>query len=64
MIGDSPVLRSNQVLRPRALALKVSDFQPDGGQKVRSQPFLEGNNFDARGLTIAAAASPNKALPQ
>ena len=64
VIGDSPVLRSNQVLRPRALALKVSDFQPDGGQKVRSQPFLEGNNFDARGLTIAAAASPNKALPQ
>ena len=54
VIGDSPILRNNQVIRPRALALKVVDFQPEGGQKVRSQPFLEGNNFDARGLTVAA----------
>ena len=53
VIGDSPVLRGNQVLRPRALALKVIDFQPEGGEKVRSQPFLEGNNFDARGTIIA-----------
>jgi parallel beta-helix repeat protein len=57
VIGDSPVLRGNQVLRPRALALKVVDFEPEGGQRVRSQPFLEGNNFDARGLTIAAGKS-------
>jgi parallel beta-helix repeat protein len=55
VIGDSPVLRGNQVMRPRALALKVIDFQPDGGgDKVRSRPFLEGNNFDAGGTTIAA----------
>jgi parallel beta-helix repeat protein len=54
VIGDSPILRNNQVIRPRALALKVVDFQPEGGQIVRSQPFLEGNNFDARGLTVAA----------
>ena len=54
VIGDSPILRNNQVIRPHALALKVVDFQPEGGQKVRSQPFLEGNNFDARGLTVAA----------
>jgi parallel beta-helix repeat protein len=54
VIGDSPILRNNQVIRPRALALKVVDFQPEGGQKVRSQPFLEGNNFDARGVTVAA----------
>ncbi len=64
VIGDSPVLRGNQVLRPRALALKVIDFEPNGGQKVRSQPFLDGNNFDARGMTIAAAPSPNKGLPR
>jgi parallel beta-helix repeat protein len=61
VIGDSPVLRGNQVLRPRALALKVVDFEAEGGQKVRSKPFLEGNNFDARGAIIAtgntAAAS-------
>jgi parallel beta-helix repeat protein len=53
VIGDSPVLRGNQVLRPRALALKVVDFVPEGGEKVRSRPFLEGNNFDARGTIIA-----------
>ena len=53
VIGDSPVLRGNQVLRPRSLALKVIDFTPEGGEKVRSQPFLEGNNFDARGAIIA-----------
>ena len=65
VIGDSPVLRDNQVLRPRALALKVIDFQPEGGQKVRSQPFLEGNNFDARGTIIATgnvAASGDAAV--
>jgi parallel beta-helix repeat protein len=54
VIGDSPILRDNQVMRPRALALKVVDFKPDRGETVRSQPFLEGNNFDARGLTIAS----------
>jgi hypothetical protein len=26
---------------------------PEGGEKVRSRPFLEGNNFDARGTIIA-----------
>ncbi len=65
VIGDSPVLRGNQVLRPRALALKVIDFQPESGDKVRSQPFLEGNNFDARGAIIAtgkAAASGEAGL--
>jgi parallel beta-helix repeat protein len=57
VIGDSPVLRGNQVLRPRSLALKVIDFTPAGGEKVRSQPFLEGNNFDARGAIIATGKS-------
>lgn len=55
VIGDSPILRDNEVIRPRALALKVVDFEPKDGQPVRSKPFLEGNNFDARGLTIAAS---------
>jgi len=55
VIGDSPVLRGNHVVRPRALAIKVIDFDPgSSGQKVRSQPFLEGNNFDAGGKIIAA----------
>jgi parallel beta-helix repeat protein len=60
VIGDSPVLRGNTVVRPRALALKVVDFQSPEGTTVRSQPFLEDNNFDAQGLVIATrdAAPP------
>jgi parallel beta-helix repeat protein len=54
VIGDSPVLRNNNVVRPRGLALKVIDFRTPDGRTVRSQPFLEGNNFDAKGLVIAA----------
>ncbi len=54
VIGDSPILRDNEVMRPHALALKVVDFEPDSGQTVRSRPYLKGNNFDDRGLTIAA----------
>ncbi len=45
VIGDSPILRRNQVLRAHAFALHVEDFQPPGGQKVLAQPFLESNNF-------------------
>lgn len=57
VIGDSPILRRNHVLRPRAQALKVSDFEPAGGPKVRSQPLLEDNQFDAGGATLAASGS-------
>jgi parallel beta-helix repeat protein len=67
VIGDSPILRGNNVVRPRALALKVVDFDSGSGQKVRSQPFLEGNNFDAKGAIIASGnASPagNPGLPR
>jgi hypothetical protein len=57
VIGDSPVLRNNTVLRPRALALKVVDFEAPDGRKVRSQPFLEGNNFNTKGLVVAASSA-------
>jgi parallel beta-helix repeat protein len=57
VIGDSPVLRDNTVVRPRALALKIVDFRAPDGRTVRSQPFLEGNNFDARGIVVAARNS-------
>jgi hypothetical protein len=54
VIGDSPILRGNKVMRPRALALKVIDFQPEGGgERVRSAPFLEGNNFSIGGAAVA-----------
>jgi parallel beta-helix repeat protein len=61
VIGDSPILRNNKVMRPRALALKVVDYEPERGETVRAQPFLEGNNFNAGGTTVAArepAAAP------
>jgi hypothetical protein len=47
VIGDSPILRHNQVLRPHAFALHVTDYQQPGGANVAARPFLEGNNFRA-----------------
>jgi parallel beta-helix repeat protein len=65
VIGDSPILRNNQVMRPRALALKVVDFEPQDGPRVHSQPFLEGNNFDAAGTTVASGkATPSAGAVQ
>jgi len=59
VIGDSPILRRNQVLRPHAFALHVEDFQPPaGGNKVQSKPFLDNNTFEKPAVvgTNAAAA--------
>jgi parallel beta-helix repeat protein len=63
VIGDSPVLRHNEVLRAHAHALHVEDFQPPNGQKVHSQPFLDANNFGnslvtADSATVAAQPNP------
>jgi parallel beta-helix repeat protein len=61
VIGDSPVLRRNQVLRAHANALHVEDFQVPNGQKVLSQPFLDNNNFGngpAAKSSTAVAAQP------
>jgi hypothetical protein len=58
IIGDSPILRHNQVLRPKALALHVADFRENGGQIVRAQPLLEGNNFRADALQVASDNGP------
>jgi hypothetical protein len=58
VIGDSPILRRNQVLRPHALALKVDGFTPPGGTKVEAQPFLDNNTFDKGGWTPSAGTPP------
>jgi len=63
VIGDSPVLRKNQVLRPHALALHVDGFTPPGGQKVEAKPFLDDNTFDKGGWTPAAAGATAAASP-
>lgn len=57
VIGDSPVLRQNQVLRPHALALHVEDFQPPAGTKVVSRPFLDGNTFGAPDTSVATSTT-------
>jgi len=67
VIGDSPVLRHNEVLRAHAHALYVEDFQPANGQKVHSQPFLDANTFGdspatasgATSATVAAQSNPH-----
>lgn len=53
VVGDSPILRRNQVLRPHAFALHVTDFQQPDGHKVPAHPFLEGNNFRADSTPVA-----------
>ena len=57
VIGDSPILRRNQVLRAHAYALHVEDFQPPNGQKVQSQPFLDNNNFGNSPVSSKSSAS-------
>ncbi|HZO22444.1 MAG TPA: right-handed parallel beta-helix repeat-containing protein, partial [Steroidobacteraceae bacterium] len=57
VIGDSPILRRNQVLRPHAFALHVEDFQPPNGQKVQSQPFLDNNNFGNSPVSRSSTAT-------
>jgi parallel beta-helix repeat protein len=62
VIGDSPILRHNEVLHAHAYALHVEDYQPPSGQKVHSQPFLADNNFGNSLVTAdsaAPAAQPN-----
>jgi parallel beta-helix repeat protein len=64
VIGDSPILRRNQVLQARVAPLHVEDFQPPGGKKVPAHPFLDHNSFDTDATTAATADanhSPAKA---
>jgi len=64
VIGDSPNLRRNQVLRAHAYALHVEDFQPPSGPKVQSQPFLDNNNFGSSPVsrTSAGVVAPSTPL--
>lgn len=54
VIGDSPILRHNQVLNPKALALHVMDFEPPTGKAVLAGPFLDDNNFGTDKARIVA----------
>jgi len=56
IVGDSPILRRNHVLRPRVKALNVSDFSAPDGRNVRAKPFLDNNTFGPGAATIASEA--------
>jgi Right handed beta helix region len=64
VIGDSPILRHNEVLRAHAYAFHVEDFQPPNGQQVHSQPFLDDNNFGNRPLTAGTATVAAQRKPR
>jgi parallel beta-helix repeat protein len=55
VVGDSPNLSRNQVLRARAYALQVEDFQPPNGAKVPAKPYLDDNNFGSSPIKNGAA---------
>jgi len=61
VIGDSPILRNNQVLQPRAYALHVSDFDQPDGKKVLAHPTLEDNNFHSAAPAVATGATHDTA---
>ena len=61
VIGDSPILRNNQVLQPRAYALHVSDFDQPDGKKVPAHPTLEDNNFHSAAPAVATGETHDTA---
>jgi hypothetical protein len=61
VIGDSPILRNNQVLQPRAYALHVSDFDQPDGKKVLAHPTLEDNNFHSAAPAVATGGTHDTA---
>jgi parallel beta-helix repeat protein len=65
IIGDSPILRRNHVLRPRVRSLSVADFTSPEGKRIQAKPFLDNNTFGAGAATIAAGNPPaNAAAPR
>jgi parallel beta-helix repeat protein len=56
IVGDSPILRRNRVLRPRVKALNVSDFAGQDGRTVRAKPFLDNTTFGPGAATVASEA--------
>jgi hypothetical protein len=59
VVGESPILRHNQVLQARAMPLHVQDFQAPNGQTTRAQPLLDKNSFQ-----LPSASAPNQISAQ
>jgi parallel beta-helix repeat protein len=62
VVGDSPVLKGNQVLQARALPLHIQDFTQPNGQTVHSQPLLDKNTLQGAATAVASGA-PNPPHP-
>jgi parallel beta-helix repeat protein len=64
VIGDSPILRRNHVLRPRVMSLHVEHFTGADGRRILAKPFLDNNSFGAAAASIAAgdAAASNSTV--
>lgn len=58
VVGDSPSLSHNEVLRAHAYALHIDDFQGPTGEQVVSRPYLEDNNFGSSPVKTAAMRIP------
>jgi hypothetical protein len=54
VVGDSPILRHNQVLQARVVPLHVQDFTGPDGRTVHSQPLLDSNSFQAAASAVAS----------
>ena len=51
VIGESPILRHNQVSQARAFPLHVADFSAPNGDTVHAQPLLDKNSFQEASAT-------------
>ncbi len=58
VVGDSPILRRNQVFQARVNALHVENFTAAGGAVTRAQPLLDGNSFPPGTVASKSPAPP------
>jgi parallel beta-helix repeat protein len=50
LIGDSPILRGNQLINNKDAGLRILDFLPSNGPKVSAVPFLADNRLEGNKL--------------
>jgi nitrous oxidase accessory protein NosD len=63
VIGDSPILRRNQVVQAQVAALHTEDFERPGDKpgekgKIQAKPFLDNNTFAAMQPAVSAGVTP------
>jgi hypothetical protein len=66
VVGDSPVLRHNNVRQAGKAPLHVEDFERPDGSLAKADPFRDGNSFDEGAAAVVADGSdpsPARAAP-